>query len=260
MSETTMALPAAHRPGWGAWVQLFLAEARMVTRDTSGLIIPIGMPILLLVMNGLNQDGDQMLPGGSTVMNAIMAPLTLTMIVALVGVVNMPSFLATYRKYGILRRLAVTPVRPVMMMLSQMAVSLVQVLVGIALTLGIGALFFGVTAPKNFAWALLVGVMLVAAMYAIGIFIAAVAPTVNAALALGLVAFFAMLALGGGFGPTANLPGVLVILGEGMPFGAGNQALSAAWIGEQPQIAHLITLTAWSVTFGGLAARFFRWT
>lgn len=260
MSDTTMTLPPAHRPGPAAWSQLFLAEVRMVARDTSGLIIPIGMPILLLVMNGISQDGDQLLPGGSIVMNAIITPLTLTMIVALVGVVNMPSFLATYRKYGILRRLAVTPVRPVMVMFSQMAVSLVQVLVGIALTLGIGALFFGVTAPKNLAWALLVGALLVAAMYAVGIFIAAIVPTVNAALALGLVAFFAMLALGGGFGPIANLPAVLATIGEGMPFGAGNQALSAAWTGEQPETAHLIALTAWSVIFGGLAARFFRWT
>ncbi|UNX56233.1 ABC transporter permease [Georgenia sp. TF02-10] len=255
----TTTLPPAHRVPAAAWGHLLRAEALMVTRDTSGLIIPIGLPALLLVMNGLTQDGDQVLPGGSTVMNAIIMPLTVAMVIALVGVVNMPSFLATYRKYGILRRLAVTPARPAMILAAQMLVSLAQVLLGVGLMLVVGATFFGVTLPVSPGWALLVGGLTVAAMYGIGTLVAALAPTVNAALALGLVAFFLMLALGGGFGPMAALPEVLQTVGETLPYGAGNSALSAAWTGEQPQTAHLVTLGAWAAVTGALAARFFRW-
>lgn len=257
---TTTTLPPARRLPAAAWGQMALAEARMIARDTSGLIIPVGLPTLLMVMNGIGQDGDQQLPDGSTVMNAIIMPLTITMVVALVGVVNMPSFLSMYRRYGVLRRLAVTPARPALILLAQMLVSLAQVLVGVGLMTGIGAAFFGVTLPVSLGWGLLVGALLLAAMYGIGTLIAALAPTVNAAIALGLVAFFAMMALGGGFGPLATLPEVLQTIGQALPYGAGNEALSAAWVGERPETRHLAALGAWPVVTGGLAARFFRWS
>src|SRR5699024_4411114 len=108
--------------------------------------------------------------------------------------------------------------------------------------------------------ALLVGVLLLAAMYGIGTFIAAVAPTVNAAIALGFVAFFAMMALGGVFGGMDNLPEVLRTIGEALPYGAASEALGATWAGEQPETQHLAVLGAWAVVTGGLAARLFRWS
>lgn len=258
--DASLELPPARPLPAAAWGQVILAEARMTARDTSGLLLPIGMPLLLLVMNGIGQDGDQRLPGGSTVMNAILMPLTVTMVAALVGVVNMPSFLATYRKYGILKRLAVTPARPSMILVAQLTVSLAQVLLGVGLMLGVGAAFFGVRLPIALGWALLVGAILLAAMYGVGLLIAAVAPTVNAGLAIGLGTFFIMLALGGGFGPTQNLPEALQTIGESLPYGAGNAALSAVWIGDQPEARHLLALGGWAAVTGGLAARLFRWT
>lgn len=259
MTDTTT-LPEARSLPAAGWAQLLLAEARMTIRDTSGLILPIGMPLLIMVMNGLGDSSDQVLPSGSTVMNEILMPLTVTMVVALVGVVNMPSFLASYRKYGILKRLAVTPARPVTILAAQVVVSLAQVLVGVTVMMAVGMASFGVSLPVSLGWALVAGGLLVAAMYAVGLLIAATAPTVNAGLALGLGAFFLMLALGGGFGPVENLPDVLRQAGELLPYGAGNGALSAAWVGEPPALRDLGVLGAWTVVAGGLAGRLFRWT
>lgn len=96
-------------------------------------------------------------------------------------------------------------------------------------------------------------------MYAVGLLIAATAPTVNAGLALGLGAFFLMLAVGGGFGGAHNLPDVLRQAGELLPYGAGVEALAAAWTGETPSLRDLGVLGAWTAVAGGLAGRFFRW-
>lgn len=260
MTHTTTPLPPASGLPPAGWAQLILTEARMTTRDTSGLILPIGMPLLIMVMNGLGDSAQQVLPSGSTVMNQILMPLTVTMVVALVGVVNMPSFVASYRKYGVLKQLAVTPARPMAILLAQVAVSLAQILVGVVLMLAVGMTSFGVALPRSVGWALVAGVLLVAAMYAVGLLIAATAPTVNAGLALGLGAFFVMLALGGGFGPTENLPDVLEQAGALLPYGAGNHALSAAWTGEAPRLQDVGVLGAWTLVAGGLAGRFFRWT
>lgn len=260
MVETTTHLPPARGLPAAAWGQLFLAEARMTIRDTSGLVLPIGMPLLFLVMNGLGDGAETVLPSGATVINEILMPMLIAMAVTLVGVVNMPSFLAAYRKYGVLKRLAVTPARPMMILLAQVAVSLAQILVGVGLMFAVGMPAFGVTLPGSVGWALVAGALLVASMYAVGLLIAATAPTVNAGLALGLGAFFLMLALGGGFGGADNLPDVLRQAGELLPYGAGVEALAAAWTGHGPAVRDLGVLGAWTVVAGGMAGRFFRWT
>lgn len=235
MTDTTTTLPPARPVPAAAWGRLLGAEARMVARDTAGLVIPVALPVLLLLVNGLGREVDTVLPTGATVMDGVVMPLTTTMVVALVGVVNMPSFLATYRRYGILRRLAVTPAHPAMVLTAQMLVSAA-------------------------GWAAVVGVLVLAAMYGVGTLIAGLAPSVNAGLAAGLVVFFVMLATGGGFGPVADLPDALRTVGEYLPYGAGTQALAAAWAGEQPPAVDLAVLGGWALVAGGLAARFFRWT
>lgn len=256
----TLTLPAARRPGLNAWRQLTLAELRMVARDTSGLVIPLGMPLLILVMNGLGAS-DERIPelGGMSVMDAFVVPLTLVMVIGIIGIVNMPSFLTGYRKSGVLRRLAVTPAPPSMVLVSQVLVSIMHCAVGIALALGVAVAAFDVSGPRNLWVALGVVALTAAAMYALGMLVAAISPTPNSSVAIGLVAFFATMALGGGFGPRENLPDVLARVGEVLPFGAGVEALSAAWIGQTPDLLHLASLAGCIVVSSLIAARFFRW-
>lgn len=231
----------------------------MVARDTAGLVIPLGLPLLIMVMNGLGAADEPITGfGGLTAMDAVITPLTLVMIVAVIGMVNMPSFLAMYRTTGVLRRLAVTPAPPAMVLAAQMVVSLAQLVLGVALALGVARVAFG-SAPRHLATAGLVLVLTTAAMYAVGLLIAAVAPTTNSAVAMGLIAFFATMAAGGGFGPSENLPDVVARVGELLPFGAAFEALRAAWIGQSPTALHLVALAVTAVGGGVLATKLFRW-
>lgn len=257
--RTTTTIPAV-RPGLNAWVQLTRHEARMVARDTAGLIIPLGLPILILVMNGLGAGTDPVPEfGGMSPMNAYVVPITLVMVMAVIGIINMPSHLATYRKSGVLRRLAVTPAHPSMVLVAQVIVSVLQTILGLGLALVIGVLAFDVVAPGNLAGAMGTMVLAACAMYAVGMFIAAVSPTANSSVAIGLIAFFATMALGGGFGPRENLPDWLARIGELLPFGAGVEALSASWMGETPELLHLGGLAAVIILAGAAAAALFRW-
>jgi ABC-2 type transport system permease protein len=262
MSETTIAARSAG-PGIRAWMTLIGAELRMVIRDTAGLIVPIGLPLLILVMNGLGLmgAGNETLPGtgGMTIFDVYVMPLVLTMVVATIGVINMPSFLAYYRKSGVLKRLAVTPVHPSMVLGAQLVVSTLQTAVGVALAFVAAMTLFGASLPSNLLLALGVFALAALAMYAIGLLIAAVAPSGNASVALGLVAFFAMAAIGGLFGPTEILPDPLRVVGEALPFGAAQQAMAAAWVGDLPNVASVVSLVVTIVIGGSVAARFFRW-
>lgn len=249
------------RPGARAWFTLMGAEAKMVARDTAGLIVALGMPILILVMNGIGFDTDVVIPGtgGRTAFDLFVLPITLTFVVAMVGVVNMPSFLAAYRRTGILRRLGVTPASPVMVLVAQAVVGIAQIVVGLLLTLGVAFLAFGANPPVD-GW-VAVGVIALAlvAMYGVGMLIAAVAPTPQSSVAIGLVAFFAMGALGGLFGPRENLPETLAEIGGVLPFGAAVDALGAAWAGDAVPVPALAGLVVTTVVSSALAALTFRW-
>lgn len=250
----------AFRPGPRAWVALVAAEAKMVTRDTAGLVVPIALPMLFLVMNGLGSSTEP-LPGagGMSAFDIYVLPLILVIGVATIGVVNMPSFLAYYRKSGMLRRLGVTPTSPVMILVAQVVVSVLQTTLGVVLAVGVAVLGFGANLPARPGLALGVFALAAAAMYAVGLLVASIAPSPNAAVAIGLGTFFLLGAIGGMFGVTENLPDAIARIGELAPFGAAVSALGAAWLGRTPELMHVLALVGAIVVSGLLSARLFRW-
>lgn len=259
MTEATTYQIPAHRPGPNAWAQLVLAEMRMVIRDTAGLVVPLGMPVLILVMFGLSAAGQEVGIPGLTALDVYVVPLALVIVMCTIGVVNMPSFLAAYRRAGVLRRLGVTPAHPSMVLVAQVVTSAVQTFAGIVLAVGAAHLIYGLNAPRHLAAVVGLVVLIALAMYAVGMLVAAISPTPNSAVAIGLVAFFGMGATGGLFGPVENLPEPVARLGEVLPFGAGVQALQAAWSGQPVDAVHLVSLVVTTVVASVGAALWFRW-
>ncbi|WP_243229636.1 ABC transporter permease [Microbacterium sp. CIAB417] len=253
----TAAAPA-RRPGIRSMIILIVCEAKMVARDTAGLIVPIGLPLLILITSA-SSAGDEEIFEGMTALDLFVLPLVLVVVVATIGIINMPSFLAYYRRSGILRRLAVTPASPMMVLIAQAIVSVLQAAIGVLLALTIAMLAFGAHPPRSPWIALGVVALTVAAMYAVGMIVAAVAPTPNSAVAIGLVAFFALGALGGLFGGRQALPAPLAELGAWLPFGAAVDSLSAAWAGVAVNGGQLLSLGITVVIGLVTAALFFRW-
>ncbi|MEQ4302572.1 ABC transporter permease [Plantactinospora sp. B6F1] len=248
----------ARRPGMRSLLTLVGCEAKMVARDTSGLIVPLGLPLLILLTSA-SSASDLVVDGGRTALDVFVLPLVLTMVIAMVGIINMPSFLAYYRRSGILRRLAVTPASPVMVLAAQVVVSVLQTVVGLAAALVVAFLAFGVDPPGDTGATLGVVVLAMAAMYSTGMVVAAIAPTPNSAVAIGLVAFFVLGALGGMFGGRQALPGPLAEIGGWLPFGAAVEAVSSAWAGTPVEAAQLLGLGATVMVGTLLSAAFFRW-
>ncbi|MFD0898775.1 ABC transporter permease [Actinomadura sediminis] len=242
-----------------AYALLTWTEAKLVARDTAGLIVPFALPTLIMVMNGLGTSDPAPEYDGLTAFDAYVLPLTLAMIVALIGIVNMPSFIAAYRKSGILRRLSVTPANPLAVLAAQAAVALAHTLIGTTIALLTAKLAFDAALPRAPLAAAATFALATAAMFAAGLLIAALAPSPNAAVAIGLLAFFATMATGGGFGPRENLPTWLATIGAHLPYGAALEALSATWTGTTPELAPLAALAITTLTCTALAAKTFRW-
>lgn len=249
----------ARRPGTKAWVTLVRAEAKMVARDTAGLIVPIGLPLLILLTSASAAAAENVAGSGLTGLEAFVLPLVFTMVLASIGIINMPSFLAYYRRTGILRRLSVTPASPAMVLVSQIIVSVLQALLGISVAFAVAVLAFGARPPESPVTALGVFALAMASMYAVGMMVAAVAPTPNSAVAIGLISFFALGALGGMFGGRDYLPGPLGEIGGYLPFGAAADALGATWLGVAVEPAQLLSMGITVVVGCGVAAALFRW-
>lgn len=248
-----------HHPGLRARRLLLLAEIRSVVRDTAGLVVPLGMPPLILLMYGVQADDAVVDDSGATYLEAFGLPMVIAMVLALVGVVNMPSFLATYRSTGVLRRLGVTPLSPSAVLVAQVLTSALQSMLGVGIALLLAATVFDTALPRALGWGLLTLVLAALGMYGLGMVVAALAPTPNASVALGLVVFFAIGAVGGMFGPASALPDVVAEVGAWLPFGATTEALGSAWVGEAPDPRRLVAVASTAVIGLFVAARAFRW-
>lgn len=249
----------ARRPGARALAVMVLSEAKMTVRDVAGLVVPFLLPVLILVMSASAATSEVDEATGLTGLEHFVLPLVIAIVLSLIGVVNMPSFIAYYRKSGILRRLSVTPASPVLVLLAQVIVSLLQAAVGVAVALAVAVLAFEATLPSALALFLAVLLLGLLAMYGIGMVVAAIAPSPSAAVAISLIAFFALGATGGMFGGPDALPDAVARVGELLPFGALVEALGDIWTSGTAQLSHLISLAAAAFLGILVAAVSFRW-
>lgn len=249
----------ARRPGVRSLGVMVVSELKMVVRDVSGLVVPLVLPLLILVMSASAATAEVDEASGLSGLEVYVLPIVIAIVFSLIGVVNMPSFIAYYRKAGVLRRLAVTPASPSMVLVAQVVVSLIQAAIGVGVALLVAVTFFEASLPGNLL--AFVGVMLLGllAMYGIGMVVAAVAPSPSGAVAIALIVFFALGATGGMFGGRDALPDTVATIGEHLPFGALVEALGDLWLRGSVEPVHLIAMAAAAVLGGAIAALTFRW-
>ena len=241
--------------------KLTLTEAKLFTRDVTSVLIPLALPVLLLLAWGSVSDMRVPDPnlGGQRPLDAVIAPIAIAVALGTLGITTLPVYLATAREKGILRRLSTTPAHPALLLVAQLLVHLVIAAASVLLALVVGKAVWDVALPQGvlgFTAVLLLGT---AALFAVGLLIAAVAPRASAATTIGTLAFFPMALLGGAFVPRELLPDVVGRIGDLTPLGAALQALREAWAGAAPDPVHLLVLAAYMLVAGALAARWFRW-
>jgi ABC-2 type transport system permease protein len=239
--------------------KLMRSEFRLLFRDP-GIVWVIVLPILLVVIFGsipsMSTPSEDF--GGGRFID-FYTPVLVTMIIGLLSLNILAGVLGTYRERGVLRRLAVTPVRPATLLLAQAVVNVALLLAMVIALLTIANVAFDVPLPGNIPGFLVALVLCVAAMFAVGLVIAAVAPTGKAANGIGTVLFFPMAFLAGLWTPGPLLPDVVRKISDFTPLGAGVQAMQKAWEGSFPSPLHLIVLVAFVLGLGFIAARLFRW-
>lgn len=230
------------------FARLARVEVKLMLREGSAFIT-MAIPLFVLVIFGISvESGDTVLPA-----------ITMAIVVALKALYEVPTSLGTYRERGILRRLSTTPASPAALLAAQLVVQVLLMAVTVAILLCVATLALGLTLPRNGLWSVLVFVLGIAAMFAIGLFIAAVSPNGRVANGIGVLLYFPLAFLGGVTIPKDAMPPLLARIGEFTPLGAFRQALQDAWGGAAPQPLHLAVLVVYAAIVGLAAAKLFRW-
>ena len=242
------------------FVKLTLSELRLSLREPMIGFFGIAFPTLLVIILGCIPAFREPQAGlsGLRVID-VYVPIALTLVLAMLGLQATPAVLATYREKGVLRRLATTPAPPAALLGAQLVMSMLTAAASAALVLLVGRIVFAVPFPAHFALYALVFLMSAGAVFAIGLFVAAVAPGGKAANMIGTLLFFPSMFFAGLWVPREVLPGVIRRIADFTPLGAGERALHETAIGSAPALITVVVLAAYMVVFGWAAAKMFRW-
>ena len=257
MSVTMPARPKAPRAAFG---QIVRNEARLAWRQPSGLIVGAGISLALLIIFGeipaFRQSSASL---GSLSAFDVYIPILIAFAIGIIAFTYLPGPLVSYREQGILRRLSTTPAPASWVLGAQLVVQACLMLISILLLLIVSIVFFGASAPKNPGGLILAVILAIAALFTIGLAIAAVAWTASAARGLMAAAFYPLMFFAGLWYPVQLLPGTFQVISHFTPLGAAVQAMQAAMNVGFPPAAPLLVLAAYALVFGYLAKRFFRW-
>lgn len=259
MTAITAEAAHAHQgDGRSAYRNLVLVEAKLLAREVVPLLWGVGFPIVLLsIMGEFSHTPDKSL-GGLTLV-ATYAPILMAFTISAFALQGLAPVLAGYRERGILRRLNATPVGAGRLLLAQLTVNLAVTLVSTLGILIVGDAAFGVPLPGQGAGFVLALFLTSASMLTLGLLIASLARTARVAGAVGAMVFLPLMFFAGLWVPQATMPAALRRAGDDTPLGAAVSALQHSMSGQWPSASTLAILAGYTVVFGLLAWRLFRW-
>jgi ABC-2 type transport system permease protein len=237
---------------------LIVTEAKLVFREPITWLAAIALPTVILLIFGSMFGPATPDPalGGLRFID-VFVPSLVVITVGTLGIQTLPIRLATYREKGVLRRLSTTPVHPFRLLVAQLAIYMVTAVIALVLLVIVANVAYAVPLPSQPVYYVVAFLLGMASLFAIGLLVAALAPSSRVATAVAIPMFFIVMFLGGVYLPRVYLPDILVKIGDFTP--PGVQGLQDAWLGTVPQVAPLLGMGLLTVVVGVLAVRLFRW-
>lgn len=241
--------------------KILAVEAKLHLRDWQSPMFVIGLPLALLLILGNIPGFSKPDPamGGQSVNDTQMPAMMAMLAMMTLAFTVLPTALTQYRERGVLRRMSTTPVHPSRVLAVQLVINLVVGTVSTALLIIVGWLVLGTAIPRQLPGFVLVFLLGSAALLAMGLVLAAVAPNSKVAPGLGSLLMFPLMFVAGMWLPRELMPPVLRHISDFSVAGPFAQAMRDTWAGHAPQPLHLAVLAVGLVVFGTLAARLFRW-
>jgi ABC-2 type transport system permease protein len=240
---------------------MVLAQARiettMLLRNGEQLLLTLIIPLVLLVLLAATDLVDVSAgSAGDRVPTAVAGVLTVAvMSTAFTGLAIATGF---ERRYGVLRRLAVTPLPRSALLLGKAASVLAVEVLQVLLVVGV-AVLLGWSGQADWVAVAILVLLGTAAFAGLGMLMAGTLRA-EATLAAANLVYLVLLVAGAAVVPVSRYPDALAPLLQALPSGALGEGLRAVIVdGAGMPWAQAGVLAVWAVGGIALAARFFRW-
>lgn len=248
----------SHRSGV-RFAELLKVQARLALREPYGLLGGIALPVVLLAVFGFI---GRQVPGnvGDTGLTIIdLWTPTILVFAFLYIAVSLPTTLVRDREIGWLRRVSTTPLHPSMLLAAQLIIDLVLAAAAVLIIILGGALVFGASLHVQILPFVVSLLLSIAEIFALGLMLVALLPSqaVTSAVSGGVI--FVLMFLSGLWVQPAQVGDPLRTIMYYSPSGAAARALLDAVFTSSPSYAALLTMAIYTVMFGFIAIRSFRW-
>jgi ABC-2 type transport system permease protein len=248
----------SHRSGV-RFTELLKVQARLALREPYGLLGGIALPVVLLAVFGFI---GRQVPGnvGDTGLTIIdLWTPTILVFAFLYIAVSLPTTLVRDREIGWLRRVSTTPLHPSMLLAAQLIIDLVLAAAAVLIIILGGALVLGASLHVQILPFVISLLLSIAEIFALGLMLVALLPSQTVASAVSGGVIFVLMFLSGLWVQPAQVGDLLRTIMYYSPSGAAARALLDAVFNGSPSYAALLTMAVYTVMFGFIAIRYFRW-
>lgn len=244
-----------------AFLTMIKTESKLTLRQMDsiffGILFPIGMAIVL----GLIYSDKPAFEGASYTFIEQSFGAIISIGICATGLMGVPLSITHYRHMQILKRYKVTPISPGLLLFTQVIIQF-----GIALLSALGVyavvkIFYGYQMAGSFLIFAPSYLLVVLAMYGIGMMIASIAPNIKTANLVCSLVYFPMLFLSGATIPYEIMPKAMQRIMNVLPLTQGIKLLKGFSLGLETDdiLFSIIVLAVVAVLSILISVRFFQW-
>jgi ABC-2 type transport system permease protein len=244
-----------------AFKTMLKIEWKLSLRGMDMFIFAICMPLIVLVILGLLYGSNPAFPGADYSFLDQSFGALVSISICAGGVMGLPLVISEYRSRHILKRLYVTPVSPVLIILVQVTIYMIYALLSFISLFLTAIVFFDFQIRGSWLQFFSGWGLVLLSMFSIGILVGGLAKNTKIAGVLASILYFPMLIFSGATLPFEVMPEVMQNLSEVLPLTQGIKLLKAATL-DLPQEQMLMPigiLVFMTIVCLWIGIKYFRW-
>lgn len=198
-----------------SFTQLFLTNLRLIYRNVSGIFWTLIMPVFIYVALSILPIGKAI--GATINYSNYVLPGIIAMVTMQGGIYGLAYWMIDLKSRGVIKRLLVTPINKVELVLSLLCARVIVILVQFVVLTLVGVIFFHASFAGNFLSTFIFALLGGFIFLLIGLFIATFADSYESAAPITTAVGLPLTFLGNLFYPVESLPKVLQVVAHLLP-------------------------------------------